>query len=708
MKQLLVRSGKVFLKEVPAPLAGPKNVLVQVDRSCVSVGTEMAGIKMSGLPLYRRALKQPHHVKRVVQLMRDQGVARVYKQVMGKLDAGLPTGYSAAGTVIAVGSEVEGIAVGDRVACAGAGIANHAELIDVPVNLCVPVPESLSFDLAATVTLGAIAMQGVRRTQPTLGETVVVVGLGILGQITAQLLSANGCRVIGTDVDPRRIGVAVENGMDIGINPKDGDLVERIIKLTDGVGADAVVITAASPSSDILAQAFQACRKKARVVIVGDVGLNMARSDIYAKELDVLISCSYGPGRYDAVYEEEGADYPIPYVRWTENRNMQEYLRLLAARRVRLDNMLQEPFPIDQAEEAYGKLSGEGEKPLLVLLKYPPRDGAMNRTLQVSAPAPIDGRIKMALVGAGGFAQGMHLPNLLKLKDKFDLRTVVSRTGLSARGAAERFGIANAATDYQTVLDDPQIDLVLIATRHDLHAEMTLAALNAGKHVFVEKPLSMTEEGLEAIESFYAANPKGPLLMTGFNRRFSPAIVAAQEAMKNRTSPMIVNYRMNAGYIPSDHWVHGPHGGGRNIGEACHIYDLFNALTGSQPVDVHACTIIPHSDHWRRDDNFVATVRYADGSVCTLTYTSMGAKSFPKERADIFVDGKVLVLDDYKQLAVTGGSGGWKGMTIEKGQMEELKALAEAFKGGGQWPISLADQVSATRVSFAVQKQLSE
>jgi len=314
----------------------------------------------------------------------------------------------------------------------------------------------------------------------------------------------------------------------------------------------------------------------------------------------------------------------------------------------------------------------------------------------------------MALVGAGGFAQGMHLPNLQKLKDKFDLRTVVSRTGLSARGAAERFGIANAATDYQTVLDDPQIDLVLIATRHDLHAEMTLAALHAGKHVFVEKPLSMTEEGLDAIEAFYAANPKGPLLMTGFNRRFSPAIVAAQEAMKNRTSPMIVNYRMNAGYIPSDHWVHGPHGGGRNIGEACHIYDLFNRLTGSQPVDVHACTIIPQSDHWRRDDNFVATVRYADGSICTLTYTSMGAKGFPKERADIFVDGKVLVLDDYKQLSVTGGKGGWKGMTIEKGQLEELKALAEAFKPGGQWPISLADQVSATRVSHAVQKQLSE
>jgi predicted dehydrogenase/threonine dehydrogenase-like Zn-dependent dehydrogenase len=708
VKQLLVRSGKVFLKEVPAPLVGPKNILVRVERSCVSVGTEMAGIKMSGLPLYRRALKQPHHVKRVIQLMRDQGIARIYKQVKGKLDAGLPTGYSAAGTVVAVGPEVDGVAVGDRVACAGAGVANHAEMIDVPVNLSVPIPEQLSFDAAATVTLGAIAMQGVRRAQPVLGETVVVIGLGILGQITAQLLGANGCRVIGTDVDPSRIATALENGLDIGINPKDGNLVERVVKLTDGYGADAVIITAASASSDILAEAFQACRKKARVVIVGDVGLNMARSDIYTKELDVLISCSYGPGRYDPVYEEEGADYPLAYVRWTENRNMGEYLRLLATRRVRLDNMIQEPFPIDQAEEAYGRLSGEGQKPLLVLLKYPPREGAALPVLQLSAPAPIDGRIKMALVGAGGFAQGVHLPNLDKLKDRFDLRTIVSRTGLTARSAAERFRVATAATDYQTVLDDSQIDLVLIATRHDLHAEMTLAALKAGKHVFVEKPLSMTEEGLDAIEAFYAANPKGPLLMTGFNRRFAPAIVAAQALLKDRVSPMIVNYRMNAGYIPSDHWVHGPHGGGRNIGEACHIYDLFNALTGSRPVDVHACTIVPASDHWRRDDNFVATIRYADGSVCTLTYTSMGAKAFPKERADIFVDGKIMVLDDYKQLTVTGDKGGWKGLTMEKGQLEELKALADAFKSGGRWPISLEDQLSASRVSYAVERQLSE
>ncbi|KFL29418.1 oxidoreductase [Devosia riboflavina] len=707
MKQLLVRSGKVFVQDVPAPTVGPRNVLVRVERSCVSVGTEMAGIKMSALPLYRRAIKQPHHVKKAIQMMRDQGVARVYRQIKGRLDAGLPTGYSASGVVVEIGSEVDGISVGDRVACAGAGIANHAELIDVPVNLTVPVPDDLSMDAAATVTLGAIAMQGVRRTNPTLGETVVVVGLGILGQITAQLLAAHGCRVIGTDVDGERLEVARQNGLDIGLNAGDGDFVQRVTKLTDGYGADAVVITAASPSSEILAQAFQACRRKARVVVVGDVGLNIARNDIYAKELDFLISTSYGPGRYDPVYEEEGQDYPRAYVRWTENRNMSEYLRLLATGRVSLANMIQEPFDIDEAEAAYSKLAAPGVKPLLVLLKYADRAEAKTTTLKLQRPAAIDGRIRLALVGAGGFAQGMHLPNIERLKSSYELRTVVSRTGLSARTAAERFGAANASTNYAEVLADPEIDLVLIATRHDLHAGMVLEALKAGKNVFVEKPLSLTEDELAEIEAFYAEVKDGPLLMTGFNRRFSPAIAEARRLLANRTSPVIVNYRMNAGYIPADHWVHGPQGGGRNIGEACHIYDLFNSLTGSLPTEVHAVSISPSSAYWRRDDNFVATIRYDDGSVCTLTYTAMGAKDYPKERAEIFVDGKVIALDDYKSLSVTGGAGGWKGTVIEKGQFEELQALAQAFKTDGQWPISMDEQLAATRVSFEVQRQLA-
>lgn len=708
MKQLLVRSGKVFVQDVPAPTVGPRNILVRVERSCVSVGTEMAGVKMSALPLYRRALKQPHHVKKALQLMRDQGVARVYKQIKGRLDAGLPTGYSAAGFVVEVGSEVTGFAVGDRVACAGAGIANHAELIDVPVNLAVSVPDALGMDAAATVTLGAIAMQGVRRTNPTLGETVVVVGLGILGQITAQLLAAHGCRVIGSDVDEKRIEVARENGLEIGIRATDGDFVQRIMKLTDGLGADAVVVTAASQSSEILAQAFQACRRKARVVVVGDVGLNISRSDIYAKELDFLISTSYGPGRYDPVYEEEGQDYPLAYVRWTENRNMAEYLRLLSTGKVSLANMIREPFDIDQAAAAYEQLASPGEKPLLVLLKYNERQEARSATLNLRTAPSSGGRIRLALVGAGGFAQGMHLPNIEKLKDQYELHTIVSRTGLSARTAAERFGASKASTDYASVLEDPNVDLVLIATRHDLHAGMVMQALKAGKHVFVEKPLALNEDELADIETYLSQASSPPLLMTGFNRRFAPAIAEAHRILAGRTSPMIVNYRMNAGYIPSEHWVHGPQGGGRNIGEACHIYDLFNALTGSLPQEVHAVSVAPTSDYWRRDDNFVATIRYGDGSVCTLTYTALGSKDYPKEQAEIFVDGKVITLDDYKSITVAGGKGGWKAAVIEKGQLEELQTLARALTSGGTWPISIEEQLAATRVSLEVQRQLMQ
>jgi predicted dehydrogenase len=300
----------------------------------------------------------------------------------------------------------------------------------------------------------------------------------------------------------------------------------------------------------------------------------------------------------------------------------------------------------------------------------------------------------------------MHLPNLAKLKDRFETRTIVSRTGLSARSIATRFEVANASTDFDDVLQDPDINLVLIATRHHLHAPMALKALQAGKHVFVEKPLAMNEDDLAPIVAFYEQNPNGPLLMTGFNRRFSPAIAEARKLLADRTSPLIVNYRMNAGYIPSDHWVHGEEGGGRNIGEACHIYDLFNALTGSEPVEVQAAAVAPKSKYWRRDDNFVATVRYADGSVCTLTYTAMGAKSYPKERAEIFADGKVISLDDYKQLTIVGGPGGWKNLTIDKGQQQELEALAEALGKGGSWPISLQDQLAATRVSFEVERQI--
>jgi predicted dehydrogenase/threonine dehydrogenase-like Zn-dependent dehydrogenase len=706
VKQVLVKGGGVIVQDVPAPTVGLRNVLVQVRHSCVSVGTELSSIKMSGLPLYRRALKQPHHVKRALRMMADTGVQRTISLIKGRLDAGLPVGYSAAGEIVEVGLEVETFKRGDIVACAGAGIANHAELIDVPVNLVAAVPDGLDTPLAATVTLGAIAMQGVRRLAPTLGETVVVIGLGILGQIAAQLLKANGCVVIGTDIDRRRIEIARENGMDDGIAPSDGSVVNRIIQLTNGYGADGVIITAATASNEVVSEAFKACRRKARVVLVGDVGLHIDRNDMYAKELDFLISTSYGPGRYDSNYEEQGQDYPLPYVRWTENRNMQEYLRLLASGTVKLGNMPTEVYPIDDATAAYEKLKSP-DKPLLVVLRYPHREEARSASTEIKKSAPHSGKIRYALVGAGGFGLGVHMPNLAKLKDRYELKTVMSRTGANAVMAANRFGAAKATTDYNEAINDPEVDLILIATRHDQHADMVLRALKAGKHVFVEKPLAITEAQLEDVEAYFRSQTETPVLMTGFNRRFSPAIAAVKELLKKRSTPMIVNYRMNAGFIANDHWVHGPQGGGRNIGEACHIYDLFNALTGSTYEKVEAISIVPSSQHWRRNDNFVANVRYADGSVCSLTYTALGDKSYAKERCEIYVDGQVIVLDDFKSVTLSSKRKPvWSSWTIEKGHIEELRAFADALRGG-TWPVTLHDQLMATRMSFEVEHRLA-
>ena len=709
MKQVLIKAGSAVVEDVPAPQVGGKNILVRVTHSCISVGTEMAGVKMSGLPLYQRALKQPENVKRVLEMMRDQGVKRTMDRVLGKLSAGSATGYSAAGVVIEVGDEVSGFAVGDRVACAGAGIANHAELIDVPVNLAIKIPEDLETRIASTVTLGAIAMQGIRRAQPTLGETFVVVGLGILGQISAQMLSANGCKVIGVDLDPWRVQLALDNGMDIGINPASENYVERVLNFTSGIGADGVIVTAATESNQVISEAMQACRKKGRVVLVGDVGLDLNRADFYKKELDFLISTSYGPGRYDSFYEEGGQDYPIAYVRWTENRNMQAYIDLLSKGKIKLANLYRQPYPIDKAGEAYDALKGVGEKPLLVLLEYPERDGIRVTGVPLRSTEAKSGKIRVALAGASSFVQGMHLPNMAKLRDRFTLRAVMSRTGANARSVGTQYEAVYCTSDYDEILRDDEVDLIMVTTRHDLHGSMVLQALRAGKHVFVEKPLALREEEVAAIERFYTENPNGPLLMVGFNRRFSPAIKTIRSVLENRTTPIIVNYRMNAGYIPLDHWVHGQEGGGRNIGEACHIYDLFNFLTGTHRLEaINAYSITSNSKQWNRNDNFVATLKYVDGSVCSLTYTALGDKSYPKERMEVFGDGKVLSMDDYKSVVVNGRKHkGWSSAAPQKGQLDELDALFATLLKGAPWPISLEEQLQVSRASFEIERQIS-
>ncbi len=710
MKQVLILGGQATVADVPAPAASPRNVLVRVRYSCISAGTEGAGMHMSSLPLYRRALQQPENVRRVVQMIRDEGVKHTMDRVRGKLAFGSATGYSAAGEVVAVGSDVAGFRIGDLVACAGAGVANHAEFIDVPVNLAVKIPPNVGLDMASTVTLGSIAMQGVRRANPTLGESILVIGLGLLGQLCAQMFKANGCRVFGVDIDAQRLTMAAASGIDHPLNPGDGDYIATVHRLTDGFGADAAIICAAGASDDIVSQAMQCCRRKGRVVLVGDVGLHLRRSDFYQKELDFLISASYGPGRYDSRYEEGGADYPISYVRWTENRNMQAYLELVSNGRISFGGFPPAVFDLAKVNEAYASVSGSARTTLVALLKYDDA-AAPDRSMPLPLAAPGSrGPIGVTLVGAGGFAQGVHLPNLRKLKDQFTLRGVVSRTGANAKAVGQQFGAAFAATDFESALGDESTTLILIATRHHLHGNMVLEALKAGKNVLVEKPLAMREEELVSIESFYSdrTGKAVPLLMTGFNRRFSPAMTRAKEWLAKRSSPLIVNYRMNAGFIPRDHWVHGEEGGGRNIGEACHIYDLFAFLTEGSPLRIKVESIGAAGRQWNTNDNFIANIAYSDGSLCSLTYTALGSKEYSKERMEIFCDGAVIELDDYRSLRITGrNAAAWTAAAPAKGQFQELEALAKWFRNtSGPWPISLTDQLSVSRVALEVERQL--
>lgn len=711
MKQVLIRQGNACVEEIPAPGVEPGTILVRTARSCISIGTEMAGVKATSESLWRRAIKRPEQVKKVIQMVAQEGLARTVDMVKGRLSAALPLGYSAAGVVVAVGEGVNDMQIGQRVACAGAQCAYHAEIIRIPRNLAAPMPDGLAFDDASSVTLGAIALQGVRRASPTLGECFVVVGLGILGQLTVQILKANGCRVIGTDLDPSRINLSKSMGLDTGLGSAGGDDIQQVLRLTDGFGADGVIITAATASDEVMSTAFQMCRKKGRVVLVGDVGLNLNRSDFYLKELDFFISTSYGPGRYDQNYEEGGLDYPISYVRWTENRNMVEYLNLLAEGKVKVAPLIGATYGIEQAPQAYEALKQQGPKPLMVLLSYPEAinpTGQSRKVANIAAVLKGSGKIQLALIGAGSYAKGMHLPILRALGDRFQIRAVVSRTGHNAKETAVSVDADYSSTDFHEVLNDPNVDAVLIATRHNLHASMAIEALEAGKHVLVEKPLALALGEMERIEAFFASGRQNaPVLLTGFNRRFSRYARRIKEWVDARSNPMVINYKMNAGYIPLDHWVHTSEGGGRNRGEACHIYDLFTYLTGSKVTSIQAQAITPTTGYYGRTDNFVALLKFEDGTVATLTYSALGARDYPKETMEIFVDGKVIVLDDYKRLRLHGGkSKGLESRISDKGQKEQLEMFARCIQEGGDWPIPLCQQIQATAIAIDVDRLL--
>ncbi|HEX7294158.1 MAG TPA: bi-domain-containing oxidoreductase, partial [Pyrinomonadaceae bacterium] len=589
MKQVLQnrKTGRPFVGEVPVPALQRGRVLVRTVASLISAGTERAAVELVSKGLVQEARQRPDLVKAVVAKVKNEGLLNTFASVRDTMAASQALGYSAAGIVAAVGEDVSEFQVGDRVACAGVGYASHAEVLSVPKNLCVHLPEGVSFESGAYGTLGAIALQGVRLAEPTLGESVVVIGLGLVGQLTVQLLKANGCRVFGLDLDEARVALARELGADNASVSSEASAKE-IETWTRGHGADAVLITAATDSNEPVELAARVSRLKGRVIVVGMTGMNIPRAPFFSRELKLVISMSYGPGRYDPEYEERGHDYPLPYVRWTEKRNIESFLELIGAGRINVERLTTHRFPIAEADRAYQLISGELREPNLgVVLNYDP-EAEVIRKVSLGAAQVGKQSIALGVIGAGGYVPAMLLPHFKT--EGVEFRSIATASGISAHDVGKRFGFAYAVSSAEEVLDDSNVNLIVIGTRHDLHAELARKALERNKHVFVEKPLALNDEQLDAVLD--AAGSSTGRLMVGFNRRFSPLAQRAKEFFNERDTPLSMVYRVNAGRIPKEHWTqNAEEGGGRIVGEVCHFIDLMQFLTGAPPVSVFAESI---------------------------------------------------------------------------------------------------------------------
>lgn len=705
MKQIIenLKTGRVEVLDVPVPVLRDEGILVRSQASLISAGTERMLMEMGRKSLLGKAKERPDLVRKVLAKLRRDGFWATFAAVREKLDREIPLGYSVCGEVVEAGAAAREFAVGTLVACAGAGYANHAEVNYVPRLLAVPVPSGVSAEAAAYATVGAIALQGIRNARPQVGETVVVLGLGLLGQLAVQMLKAAGCRVVGLDVAPARIDLAAAQGADLALDVKAEGLRERVRQFTRGRGADAVLITAATSSSAPLELAAELARDRACVVLVGVTGMQVPRKEYYEKELTFIVSRSYGPGRYDPHYEEQGHDYPAGYVRWTENRNLEAFLDLVAAGRVRPETLTTHRFPIGEALQAFEMILRGREPYLGVVLTYPQAtEPPSGRIVLRSAPARRPtGTVGISFLGAGSFARAVLLPNLAKLPGVV-LRGIASASGISARSAGKKFGFAYCASDSQQVLDDPETDAVFIVTRHSQHAEMVRRALAAGKTVFVEKPLAISTQQLTELQQ--AIQETGGRLMVGFNRRFAP-LASQLRAFMAGCGPLTVHYRCNAGRIPAEHWLAAAEEGGRIIGEGCHFFDFFQYLTDSDPVAVHA--VSPGSQ--TSADEAQVTVTYRDGSVCHLLYTTQGPPSFSKERIEVFAAGRVGVLEDFRCLwleSETGRRQRRRSLRADKGHAAELAAFVEATRAGDPMPIPLESLLSTTLASLAAVESL--
>jgi len=714
MKQLFqnAKEKTIEIREVPRPAVRAGCLLVQNSVSVISPGTERSTVSAAKDSYLKTARNRPDLVERVVDLVKKEGVLAAYEKVQNKLSEPKALGYSSAGEVIAVGEGCgDWFRVGDRVACAGQGVASHAEVVCVPVNLAARVPEGVSLEDAAFTTIGAIALQGIRQGEPRFGERWAVIGLGLLGQITTQLLVANGVRVAAFDLEAPLAERARGAGAELALAGGRATQVARALAWSEGLGVDGVIITAASSSDAPMNAAGGMARDRARIVAVGAVPFGLNRAVAFSKELELRISRSYGPGRYDRGYEEKGFDYPAGYVRWTEARNLEAVLHAMKASQLSMGPLITHRVPLAEAVSAYDSLlDPEGERPLGMVLQYGEGHEAPAPAPAAASGAdhrrgerrgPISGKVGVAFIGAGSFSRGTLLPKFSKHAD-VRMRRVVTARGLSAFDAQRRFGFEEAGGDTQAIFDDPAVDLVCVTTRHDAHAELVIRALGAGKHVFVEKPLALNEVQLQAVERAAAAAPG--LLLTGFNRRFSPMAVALRRAVAGR-GPVMATYRVNAGKL-SNHWLQDPDfGGGRIVGEGCHFVDTLSYLAGdAEVVDVRA-----HCAGRARGlaEDVAVQIAFKDGSVGQMVYTAMGNTGMGKERVEVFSGGASGWIDNYNEATIYAGAKPQKVKATGKGHGEEIDALVAACKAGGMSPIPLEVMARVTRITFRIHRLLA-
>ena len=715
MKQVLqrARTGAIEVADVPAPKLLPGCVLVRIAASLVSAGTERASSEFASKGLLQKAKARPDLVHEVLNKIRRDGIFSAVSAVRSRLDQPIALGYSSAGTVVEVGEGVRDIQVGDRVACAGAGYAVHAEFACVPRLLVAKVPlnSPVSFDEAAFTTVGAVALHGIRTAEVKLGDVVAVIGLGLLGQLTVQALKAAGCHVLGFDIAPQRADLALQYGADAACATASA-FQDLCAQHSGGHGADVVLITAETPSSEPVNLAAQIARDRGIVVAVGTVGMDIQRKLYYEKELDFRISRSYGPGRYDAAYEQKGRDYPIGYVRWTETRNMDAFLKLLADRKMNVRPLITHRFPIEKAQSAYDLITGKTSEASLGMLITYPESAKEIRRLDLASKARgtigANQSVAIGLLGAGNFATSTLLPTIKKVPS-IKLVGVCAANGPHARHAAQKFGFRYCATEEAQIFNDPDVNTVVISTRHNLHAALVVAALGAGKHVFCEKPLCLSEEELVEIVRAYEITDSHPLLMVGFNRRFAPMAVRMKNYLQEINEPLAMHYRVNAGYLPPDHWTNDPEqGGGRILGEVCHFIDFFTFLAGAPPITVQTRNLDNSGQY--SGDNVVIALTFADGSQGTISYLANGDRAYSKERIEVFGGGAIAVLEDFRRLELVRH--GRKSVVHsrfrqDKGHRGEWEAFASAICEGREAPVPFQDILGSTLATLRAEESRS-